>query len=119
MMSSSQHGGSNFSDNALTTMESLVLECQLENAHQAINEKQGKESSRNSKKGSKSAKSHEMSREDHDYICQLAGNDQCADCGAGDTEWASVSFGIVLCTECSGVHRYVVLRWNLLSWKTS
>ena len=93
---------SQFSDNALTKLESLLLECQLETAHQELEEMSIKSGG---KKINKSKKRHEMPSEDADYVRSLPGNDQCADCGASDTEWASVSFGILLCTECSGVHR--------------
>lgn len=40
-----------------------------------------------------------------DRICSVAGNDRCADCGAVEPTWASISFGVTLCIECSGVHR--------------
>ena len=34
------------------------------------------------------------------------GNFWCADCGSGTkTEWVSINLGIVLCIECSGIHR--------------
>ena len=34
------------------------------------------------------------------------GNNWCADCGSGvRTEWVSINLGIVLCIECSGIHR--------------
>ena len=34
------------------------------------------------------------------------GNCWCADCGSGvKTEWVSINLGIVLCIECSGIHR--------------
>lgn len=33
------------------------------------------------------------------------GNHVCADCGAADPEWASLNLGVVVCIECSGVHR--------------
>ena len=33
------------------------------------------------------------------------GNNQCCDCGSFDTEWASVSFGVLICLRCSGFHR--------------
>ncbi|CAG8719770.1 1303_t:CDS:2, partial [Funneliformis mosseae] len=34
-----------------------------------------------------------------------ASNASCADCGARKTEWCSINLGIVLCIECSGIHR--------------
>lgn len=34
------------------------------------------------------------------------GNKWCADCGSGvKTEWVSINLGVVLCIECSGIHR--------------
>ncbi|KAF4505202.1 hypothetical protein G6O67_007177 [Ophiocordyceps sinensis] len=34
------------------------------------------------------------------------GNYWCADCGSGSkVEWVSINLGIVLCIECSGIHR--------------
>lgn len=34
------------------------------------------------------------------------GNNWCADCGASSkVEWVSINLGIVLCIECSGIHR--------------
>ncbi|KAE9620297.1 putative Arf GTPase activating protein [Lupinus albus] len=35
----------------------------------------------------------------------IPGNDKCAECGAPEPEWASLNLGILLCIECSGVHR--------------
>uniref|UniRef100_A0A7N0UH24 Uncharacterized protein n=3 Tax=Kalanchoe fedtschenkoi TaxID=63787 RepID=A0A7N0UH24_KALFE len=36
---------------------------------------------------------------------KIPGNDICADCGAADPEWASLNLGVLICIECSGVHR--------------
>ena len=36
---------------------------------------------------------------------QVAGNDTCADCGHPTADWASVNLGIVICIQCSGIHR--------------
>jgi len=35
----------------------------------------------------------------------IPGNSNCADCGAPDPNWASVSYGILLCLNCCGRHR--------------
>lgn len=35
----------------------------------------------------------------------IPGNDKCAECSAPEPEWASLNLGILLCIECSGVHR--------------
>uniref|UniRef100_A0A1I8HQR3 Centaurin-gamma-1A n=1 Tax=Macrostomum lignano TaxID=282301 RepID=A0A1I8HQR3_9PLAT len=35
----------------------------------------------------------------------ILGNNVCADCGRPDPDWASINLGVLLCIECSGVHR--------------
>jgi ADP-ribosylation factor GTPase-activating protein 1 len=47
----------------------------------------------------------QMTPGDQAIVKALPGNDQCADCGMKNPQWASVSFGNVFCLECSGVHR--------------
>jgi hypothetical protein len=40
-----------------------------------------------------------------DRLRAVPGNHVCADCGATEPDWASLNLGILLCIECSGVHR--------------
>lgn len=35
----------------------------------------------------------------------ISGNDKCAECSTPEPDWASLNLGILLCIECSGVHR--------------
>ena len=56
-------------------------------------------------------------------ILSLPGNDNCNDCGIRSPDWASVSFGILICLQCSGLHRSfgshitVVRSLKLDSWE--
>lgn len=40
-----------------------------------------------------------------DILRKVSGNDKCADCGKPEPDWASLNLGILVCIECSGVHR--------------
>ncbi|XP_009793548.1 ADP-ribosylation factor GTPase-activating protein AGD3 isoform X1 [Nicotiana tabacum] len=40
-----------------------------------------------------------------DTLRRVCGNDKCADCGAAEPDWASLNLGVLVCIECSGVHR--------------
>ncbi|KAJ0969263.1 hypothetical protein J5N97_022140 [Dioscorea zingiberensis] len=40
-----------------------------------------------------------------DVLRKVPGNDICADCGASEPDWASLNLGVLVCIECSGVHR--------------
>ncbi|CDP18978.1 unnamed protein product [Coffea canephora] len=40
-----------------------------------------------------------------DVLRKVCGNDKCADCGAIEPDWASLNLGVLVCIECSGVHR--------------
>ncbi|KAL0138179.1 hypothetical protein V8B55DRAFT_1535746 [Mucor lusitanicus] len=50
-------------------------------------------------------KSEETQREALKKIRMVPGNDRCADCGVKDPEWACTNLGIIVCIECSGIHR--------------
>lgn len=47
-------------------------------------------------------------------VQSIPGNDQCCDCGQPDPRWASINLGILLCIECSGIHRYCVHVCSML-----
>ncbi|KAK0182680.1 hypothetical protein PV327_000792 [Microctonus hyperodae] len=36
---------------------------------------------------------------------KVSGNDACADCSTSNPDWASLNLGILVCIECSGIHR--------------
>lgn len=36
---------------------------------------------------------------------EIPGNDLCAECSASEPDWASLNLGILMCIECSAVHR--------------
>ncbi|XP_050224011.1 ADP-ribosylation factor GTPase-activating protein AGD3 [Mercurialis annua] len=40
-----------------------------------------------------------------EVLQRVIGNDKCADCGAPEPDWASLNLGVLVCIECSGVHR--------------
>lgn len=55
-----------------------------------------------------SLQQQEYSSKSEKPICVLArvpGNNKCADCGAPEPDWASLNLGVLICIECSGVHR--------------
>ncbi|XP_066481141.1 arf-GAP with SH3 domain, ANK repeat and PH domain-containing protein 1-like isoform X2 [Tiliqua scincoides] len=38
-------------------------------------------------------------------IKRMPGNTTCCDCSASDPAWLSINLGILICIECSGIHR--------------
>ncbi|GLT83854.1 hypothetical protein SLE2022_021220 [Rubroshorea leprosula] len=40
-----------------------------------------------------------------DILRRVPGNDKCADCDAPEPDWASLNLGVLVCIECSGIHR--------------
>ncbi|KAI9269470.1 hypothetical protein EDC94DRAFT_598988 [Helicostylum pulchrum] len=53
----------------------------------------------------KNEQSEEKHRESLKKVRAIPGNDKCADCGVNDPEWACTNLGIIVCIECSGIHR--------------
>ncbi|XP_075058348.1 arf-GAP with coiled-coil, ANK repeat and PH domain-containing protein 2 isoform X1 [Mixophyes fleayi] len=42
----------------------------------------------------------------------IPGNTKCCDCGHPDPRWASINLGIILCIECSGIHRSLGVHFS-------
>ncbi|CAE7437758.1 AGD3 [Symbiodinium microadriaticum] len=40
-----------------------------------------------------------------EQLRRVPGNDRCVDCGAEAPDWASINLGVLMCLQCSGVHR--------------
>ncbi|KAI3657938.1 hypothetical protein MP638_000250 [Amoeboaphelidium occidentale] len=36
---------------------------------------------------------------------KIPGNDKCADCQTENPDWVSINLGVVICIDCSGIHR--------------
>lgn len=44
-------------------------------------------------------------KESVQIIRSIKGNSHCFDCDAPNPSWASLNLGVVICIECSGIHR--------------
>jgi Putative GTPase activating protein for Arf len=40
-----------------------------------------------------------------EFLQTIPGNQYCIDCGAMNPDWASITYGTLLCLQCSGKHR--------------
>uniref|UniRef100_A0A8C5HR94 Arf-GAP with coiled-coil, ANK repeat and PH domain-containing protein n=1 Tax=Gouania willdenowi TaxID=441366 RepID=A0A8C5HR94_GOUWI len=45
-------------------------------------------------------------------VQSLAGNELCSDCGQAAPCWASINLGVLLCIECSGIHRSLGVHFS-------
>eukprot|EP01103_Thecamoeba_quadrilineata_P013856 TRINITY_DN3970_c0_g1_i1.p1 TRINITY_DN3970_c0_g1~~TRINITY_DN3970_c0_g1_i1.p1 ORF type:complete len:863 (-),score=173.77 TRINITY_DN3970_c0_g1_i1:25-2613(-) len=50
-------------------------------------------------------KSEEEEQFVRSLLWAVPGNTECADCKMKDPEWACINLGVLICMECSGVHR--------------
>ncbi|XP_065198824.1 arf-GAP with SH3 domain, ANK repeat and PH domain-containing protein 1-like [Sycon ciliatum] len=55
---------------------------------------------------------NELTQRIVEVIRCLPGNHQCCDCSAPDPPWISTNLGILVCIECSGVHRELGVQFS-------
>lgn len=45
-------------------------------------------------------------------VKRMSGNDSCCDCGAASPTWLSTNLGVLICIECSGIHREMGVHYS-------
>ncbi|KAM4044138.1 arf-GAP with SH3 domain, ANK repeat and PH domain-containing protein 3-like isoform 2-T2 [Anomaloglossus baeobatrachus] len=56
--------------------------------------------------------SNQLTKQIINEIRSLPGNQLCCDCGAPEPSWVSTNLGILICIECSGIHRDLGVRYS-------
>ncbi|RDX62071.1 ADP-ribosylation factor GTPase-activating protein AGD3, partial [Mucuna pruriens] len=103
-LSADSENGDSHSDNNIDKSESS-----LDDDHTVTAKSASKNSTPNNHlRCSRSMQLHKhitRSEKPIDVLRGVSGNDKCADCGKPEPDWASLNLGILICIECSGVHR--------------
>ncbi|NWI09607.1 ASAP1 protein, partial [Crypturellus soui] len=55
--------------------------------------------------GGEESSREELTRAIIEEVKCMPGNRECCDCSAPDPTWLSINLGILICIECSGIHR--------------
>mmetsp|Transcript_25802 Transcript_25802/g.43872 ORF Transcript_25802/g.43872 Transcript_25802/m.43872 type:complete len:237 (+) Transcript_25802:164-874(+) len=48
----------------------------------------------------------------YEVIKSITGNDECVDCGASHPDWATVSYGALICMRCCARHRSLGVQFS-------
>ncbi|XP_062857486.1 arf-GAP with SH3 domain, ANK repeat and PH domain-containing protein 2b isoform X2 [Trichomycterus rosablanca] len=54
----------------------------------------------------------ELSKAIVNEVKRMSSNDECCDCGASDPTWLSTNLGVLICIECSGIHREMGVHYS-------